>query len=710
MAIARGLVIDLTKPMPNAVGSPAAQAARMGQTIGSVTAISASGSLDPVETSGTEPSASGEAETSDSAQEYQLEGLSSTPPAFLPPKRPKKDRSTSSQAPRTVQRKWKSAAMIGIAAVLLLGLTAGGLYLVWKSTRFSAVIATLPKEAEPLQEPPNFDQPSNTKAPIMQKAAAQPMEDTVALPDVDQAKEAIESSPEIWLVDIENQKNRIVLPIEVNESALKNDYPLAKLEFNNFKGKEAAIDIVRIPAKEEKKLIKNDLGTIKWIGGEMIQLKEANDIIFQAMYRHNDKVIATDFTLRIINEDDPNIKLTIADAKSVLTDGFVEDTNLTVTVVDDPDETDVNARRWSWERKKQNASNWQPIAHTQSYTITTEDYGHQIRCILEYNSSTPSATTIVESQIVSCYPRSTLIIKYDDLVRKPAQEIVATVIADCPRSRERLPASETSYTFMGEKMNIEDEKLVLKNLKVEKLESVAEQLEAWKRPAQIAYEEVSNSIAALDTILTKSFRQVALADTDIAKSFRSRLDGVKPIDFIRNSQQLNNLLIDIEDLARFRIAKEDSEEILKKRKADLEVRLQQNSLKYGAILSTSNSKSRERELDQFRNVFRNGKMPDRISIAEAWENLVHARNRLREALIKPIQIEEKYDEKRRIRVAVQKIDGLAQSNVEPLLDYPVILDLNIDTKKSVYESAIAHDNLTSPNWFFEQAQPTEKLK
>ncbi|MFN7889459.1 MAG: hypothetical protein ACK5OC_04155, partial [Pirellula sp.] len=324
--------------------------------------------------------------------------------------------------------------------------------------------------------------------------------------------------------------------------------------------------------------------------------------------------------------------------------------------------------------------------------------------------STPSATTIVESQIVSCYPRSTLIIKYDDLVRKPAQEIVATVIADCPRSRERLPASETSYTFMGEKMNIEDEKLVLKNLKVEKLESVAEQLEAWKRPAQIAYEEVSNSIAALDTILTKSFRQVALADTDIAKSFRSRLDGVKPIDFIRNSQQLNNLLIDIEDLARFRIAKEDSEEILKKRKADLEVRLQQNSLKYGAILSTSNSKSRERELDQFRNVFRNGKMPDRISIAEAWENLVHARNRLREALIKPIQIEEKYDEKRRIRVAVQKIDGLAQSNVEPLLDYPVILDLNIDTKKSVYESAIAHDNLTSPNWFFEQAQPTEKLK
>ncbi|MFN9974637.1 MAG: hypothetical protein ACK58T_32575, partial [Phycisphaerae bacterium] len=87
--------LDLTTPMPNAVGSPAAQAARMGQTIGHVTAITSSGSLDPVDTSGTELSASGEAKISDSEQEYQLEGLSSTPPVFLPPKRPKKNRSKS---------------------------------------------------------------------------------------------------------------------------------------------------------------------------------------------------------------------------------------------------------------------------------------------------------------------------------------------------------------------------------------------------------------------------------------------------------------------------------------------------------------------------------------------------------------------------------------------------------------------------------------
>ena len=112
MAIARGLVIDLTKPMPNAVGSPAAQAARMGQTIGSVPVISASGSHDLMESSETELSASGEAEVTDSEREYQLEGLSSTPPAFLPPKRPKTNRSKSSQAPRTMQRKWKSAAMM----------------------------------------------------------------------------------------------------------------------------------------------------------------------------------------------------------------------------------------------------------------------------------------------------------------------------------------------------------------------------------------------------------------------------------------------------------------------------------------------------------------------------------------------------------------------------------------------------------------------
>jgi hypothetical protein len=197
MAIARGLVIDLTKPMPNAVGSPAAQAARMGQTIGSVTAISASGSLDPVETFGTEPSASGEAEISDSAQEYQLEGLSSTPPAFLPPKWPEKNRSKSSQPSRTMQRRWKSAAIIGTAAVLLLGLTAGGLYLVWKSSRISAVIATLPIEAEPLQQPPVVDERSIAKDAEEPKAAPHVEPKNVDLSNADQAKEEVKATNEI---------------------------------------------------------------------------------------------------------------------------------------------------------------------------------------------------------------------------------------------------------------------------------------------------------------------------------------------------------------------------------------------------------------------------------------------------------------------------------------------------------------------------------
>ena len=156
MAIARGLVVDLTKPMPFAVDSPATQAARTGHAIGGETARLPTPSTEPLTTPGKDIDSEEEYKVGGASleQEYQVNGLSSIPPAlFLPPQSRKQNRqgkfATVNETRQPVDRKWKRTALIASAVTaLLLGLSGGGFYLVWQSRQLSKIVRSQ-KEVEP---------------------------------------------------------------------------------------------------------------------------------------------------------------------------------------------------------------------------------------------------------------------------------------------------------------------------------------------------------------------------------------------------------------------------------------------------------------------------------------------------------------------------------------------------------------------------------
>lgn len=399
MAIARGLVIDLTKPMPNTVGSPAAQAARMGQTIGHVTAITSSSSLDKVETSGTEPSASCEAETSDSAQEYQLGGLSSTPPAFLPPKRPKKNRSKSSQATRTLQRKWKTAAMIGIAAVLLLGLTAGSLYLVWKSSQMSAVIATLPKEAEPPQQPPIVSEPVIAKESEAQIAGPHLEPENLELSKADQANEEEKTPPEI---NIQLEQELVSWPE------------------NKRTEKDTRVAVLRIEGKSDAEVVMKE-ECKKWFRFDAKELFLKESLVFD--YETQKTIQATfecdgktkELSIDITNVNEPTLELLILDDNKKPLNFVIAGQTIHVTrngYLNDLSKETLPSFQWQGETAN---GKWEKItdATSESYVVSGDRGFKKIRCDASDNAVSNTAAT---NEIMIC-PDGEVTVEIADLIQ-----------------------------------------------------------------------------------------------------------------------------------------------------------------------------------------------------------------------------------------------------------------------------------------------------
>jgi len=660
MAIARGLVIDLTKPMPQAVDSPATHAARTGHAIGGETARISSPPTEFVAIQGEEIDLEEEYKVAGTAleQEYQLEGLSSIPPAMLPPRSniPKRKIKTgrTETSPKIVRNRILLTLIACFGLLLISGV--GGSY-IW------VLLLKNNQTAITLGGKPPTDESPNGGVAATGTTAAEGETDSISSP-----VGGVQEQPSTEAVG----------------------------------GTVAGDDPVPVDVADRDKLR---------VAQVTINIGESE--MSGSVAKRTTSSLELNSSIAEVDQDDPNIELHIVAKRSILIDNFVAGTTLEVSATEDLDETKKESRKWSWERETQGDGDWTPIANAsgETYEVSTDDYSHKIRCKLEYASSAPGATTTVSSNPVSCYPRSTLTIKYDDLIKKNSiQDVFATVEADSPHTTTSL-REDTSYSFLGEKITKEGQKLVYKNFHIKKLKSVEEQLAAWRQPAQKAYQEVKVSIKALHKILMKSFKQVGLQpETDIVTSFLSRMDDKNPVVFIKYSEQLNQLLQDIDDVERLRHSNEKPDENLKKKKANLDARLVQNASKYRpAWLSASNPESRLAELALFRNVFRDGKMEDGktedgkkidgISIAKAWENLVHSRNRLREALVESIKFEDQFDKNREIEVTVPKGDIAVIRSKGLLLSYPIIFDLVIDSKASIKESLESSKSLDVPDWY-----------
>jgi predicted nucleotidyltransferase len=254
----------------------------------------------------------------------------------------------------------------------------------------------------------------------------------------------------------------------------------------------------------------------------------------------------------------------------------------------------------------------------------------------------------------------------------------------------------------------EGQYLVFKNIPIKNFRRGEQQLKTWIDSVRKSEQEIEETIEVLRKVLFGSFKEVGLhSDTEVAISFMSHLQKTTAVRFIRDSENLNQFLVDVEDFARL-WSKDALSEDEEKKKKDLELGLVQNTAKYpltpnASKVSASNPESRLAELARFRNVVINGTMHDGRRIADAWSSLILSRNSLRESLIKPKTFRDSFDESQTIEL--KEKDSL---RVKKILDYPIILDLDIDTENSVYELVSSLDNLTPPNWFLEpeSRQPT----
>lgn len=425
MAIARGLVVDLTKPMPQAVDSPATQSARTGHTIGVESSKTSSQPTDPGAIQGKEIDSEEEYEVAGTAleQEYQLEGLSSIPPSLiLPRSNKKKGRSKFATAteplPKDV-RKWKRTAIIWIAATTLLLLLSGGFYLVWQSIQLSKVVEWR-KELEPKKRDEQIDE-QNLQAEREQPPVANSGEETPKAPP------PMQTTP-THLHELPNE----VIEIRFDQRQIES-WPEKKPI-----PKDTKVAVVVLEGNNDA-VVKMIAGG-KWFTFDEVTreicLKENSGFDFEsaetktleAKFECNGKSKSIQVTVTNVNE--PTLTLSIDDNDNQPMESAFVGQTVRVKASDYRNESSPNSIPF-FQWQEQTGGKWKdiPNAKSDSYTIAEDCKFSRLKC----NASDKAVFDTVSSNIIEIYPIGEVTIVVAELL-----QVAAHINTSSPRMKIRV--------------------------------------------------------------------------------------------------------------------------------------------------------------------------------------------------------------------------------------------------------------------------------
>ena len=411
MSIARGTVLDLTKPMGVAPDSDATAAARNGYTVGSIR-MPASAQETAVSDFVHENDSIAATEKNETEYRLKRELPDYSPPAINKGKfkRVENERVAS---PKSKLPIWKSVSTI-VAGLMIVFATVGiASYFYFTLARQSAVSKNIaPEKGGPSDVENSKDGETNTGESSSSSSKQSDMETA--------KKHAALADAEInrkWEIKLSN-----------NNSTPDKEFKVLESDVTGATYKLANIDIPGLPdldwLKKTKfhpegetlpEIFEASKGELFLRSKELAQLRSKT---YTISVNYKDGDIQSEpfkFKFTFTNVNDPNIELRIVDSKSSQGDSyfqkgdFAEGTILTANVTKDDRDEIPDSRKWSWYSQNSGSHDqWQPIngASEQSYQVRLEpDTGKELQSRLEYSSNNPESEsdackTVVKSQVV----------------------------------------------------------------------------------------------------------------------------------------------------------------------------------------------------------------------------------------------------------------------------------------------------------------------
>jgi hypothetical protein len=502
MSIARGTVLDLTKPLGVATESSAADAARGGYTIGSKTSPVQSVSESPHQADETsEDIESALATHSADKNEYRLTPqLSSLQPIPLVPPTRRSTKYLKRNLPQSqigLSKQRKVLVVLAIAMTFL-SIVGSGLFY-FAINPLALVVSDPPKEksneVDEVMASNNVettDQPTSNAALVTSPQEAETKGMTASIPN----------KPEVMNIETQVPAKPLTRKIILS----KDGHPISSfafLESARIVDEHFLADIViaelpnpdwaKIEFRSEEQTLLNGFiardGKLLLKSKELPQLKSKKYTI-SLNYKDGDiHSESLEFSIVFTNVDDPNIELLIADSKQSESNSnfqvgdFAAGTILNASVTREDRDENPGHRTWSWFRRRSGSNDgWQRIngKTKQSYDVRLEaDTGKELQSRLVYGSNNPESEAIgwkteVVSQAVQILKPSTLTILVPQLGVKSINDLDVSVTFRTPqfsnRSIDQNSGKKIVYNYMppkGGKLLINsraDTSLLLKSL------------------------------------------------------------------------------------------------------------------------------------------------------------------------------------------------------------------------------------------------------
>ena len=418
MSIARGTVLDLTKPMGVAPVNDATGAARIGRTVDPIRKPAL-----PNETLSSdfvhekESVATTEYDETEYRLKHELPGYS--PPAMKLGKF-KRIENESVFSPKSKRQIKKLVASIVAGSMIVLATVGIATFFYFNSSKPLAVVETLA---------------TNTN-----ETTGEPAPNTGQVPATREVESKERQAPVSDPRDAEKKELQVpAMPLTRKITLLKDSHSVTSFEFRESAGTVDELFLADIHIAElhnldwtkitfhsdeqtlPSKFVARD-GKLFLKSKELVQLRSKKCSI-SIDYKEGDiQLEPFNFSFTFTNVNDPNIELLIRDSKSSETNSnfqvsdFAAKTILgAVATIEDRDEV-PGSRRWSWYRRISGSNGpWQLIdlAKEQTYEVHLEsDTGHELQSWLEYSTNNPESestawTTVVKSQAVQVLKPST---------------------------------------------------------------------------------------------------------------------------------------------------------------------------------------------------------------------------------------------------------------------------------------------------------------
>lgn len=484
MAIARGTVLDLTKGLGEPPVNPATNAAQMGAVVGEVERRTPGKDLSStatIDSDGDDFRTLNDAVEESSIRsvepEYEivLQDLAQVPPSLLrsKPNRTVPTRLSNGSNTHEKERKSKNLLYASVASVSVLVFIVLWVGVYW--------LMGISPSSDYASNDVGIETPEQAPMQIAQQAT-DPVKDATSHstdPILNESLPTVPTPPTKLELKLEYAKPFAKDKIAtIYESRMDKAVDIARLQLvSDGKGTKIDLDKVIFKNKDPNAppdlpswiLIKPD-GTVTCTVDSVAKLTVPEiRLDYAVTYPDGEKLLTENISIKVVNENDPDVKFSIVDSKGLQSDFFIPGTILKPYYAVESDADEVgNSREWQWHvlDEKGNLIN-PPISSNPEYTVTTEDVGKTLQLHLRYkvtNNKDQPQVDIVSAEVHTFLPAKAMIV-FDEMIREPIGSLYASVEIPLPKLVND-DSNGIQYVFSGstEKRSVEGSKVVFKKI------------------------------------------------------------------------------------------------------------------------------------------------------------------------------------------------------------------------------------------------------